>query len=224
MLERPGVQHESVVASVQQNEIEDIKRADRPNTGQQRPFAVTVKHLQCETAAINLAAFTHELGELVAEVLRAWERLIAQFWKPALHAQRHAGAVKQDCRFEALALKPQRLQHVDQANRALERDSMKSHQGFFARFCFDVLKHLFFLVDQKITLLMRRHGYRGHDPTPRCALSARAMADLHSSKACANCSDAHPFIQIQSSREILRSILAVEFGAANVMVARQQRI
>ena len=85
------------------------------------------------------------------------------FGKPALHAERHAGAVEQDGGLEAFAMKAQRLKHIDQADRAFERDGVKRHQSFFARLRFDVLKDFFFVVDQKVTLLMRRHGDGGHD-------------------------------------------------------------
>ena len=71
------MEHEGVVAPVQQNEIEHVERADRPDAGDQRRLAVAVKHLQREPAAIDLAAFAHELGQLVAEVLRAGKRLVA---------------------------------------------------------------------------------------------------------------------------------------------------
>src|SRR5215471_18907387 len=109
-LQSPGVQDERAVAPVQENEVEDVERTDRPDAGKQRRLAVAVEHLQRETAAEDLPAFAHELGQLVAEVLRAREWLVAQLRKAALHAQRHAGPVQQHRGLEAFALQAQRLQ------------------------------------------------------------------------------------------------------------------
>src|SRR5580658_10501603 len=102
--ERPGVQHERVVAPMQENEIKHVERADRPDTGKQRRLAMAVQHLQRETAAIDLATLAHELGQLVAEVLRARKRFIAELGKAALDAERHAGTVEQNCGLEPFAL------------------------------------------------------------------------------------------------------------------------
>src|SRR5271170_6844283 len=95
-LQRPGVEDERAVTPVQQDEIEHVERTDWPDARQQRSFAVTVKHLQREAAAIDLAAFGHELGQLVAEVLRTGKRFIAELRKAALDAERNAWSVKQD--------------------------------------------------------------------------------------------------------------------------------
>ncbi len=63
---------------------------------------------------------------------------------------------------EALALQAERLQHVDEADRAFESDGMERDQGLFARCGFDVLEDLFFVVDQEVTFLMSGRGHGRH--------------------------------------------------------------
>src|SRR5882672_11204816 len=93
---RPGVNHESVVLAVQKNEIEHIERIDRPDSRNKRRLAVTVKRLQRKAARIDLAAFPHELGQLIVEVLVARKGFVAEFRKAALDAERHAGSIEED--------------------------------------------------------------------------------------------------------------------------------
>src|SRR5262249_11960106 len=90
---RPGVDHKSVILPVQENEIEYIERIDRPDSRNKRGFAVTVKRLQRKAARIDLAAFAHELGQLIVEVLVAREGFVAEFWKAALDAERDSGSI-----------------------------------------------------------------------------------------------------------------------------------
>jgi len=45
-----------------------------------------------------------------------------------------------------------RLEHVDEADRSFECDGVERDQGLLARYGFDVLEHLLFVVDQEITL------------------------------------------------------------------------
>src|SRR5260370_3914427 len=159
---RPGVNHESVVLAVQKNEIEHIERIDRPDSRNKRWLAVTVKRLQRKAARIDLAAFTHELGQLIVEVLVARKGFVAQFRKAALDAERHAGSIEEDRGREALALEAQRLKHVHETNRALEGDGVKGNEGLLARLGFDVLEHLLFIVDQVVALLMSGCGDGRH--------------------------------------------------------------
>src|SRR5271168_5414593 len=56
--QRPGVQYERVVLTVQENEVEHIERVDRTNARGKRPLAVAVKRLQRKTTGINLATLT----------------------------------------------------------------------------------------------------------------------------------------------------------------------
>ena len=72
----------------------------------QRRLAVAVERLQGETAGIDLAAFAHELGELIVEVVMPGKRLVADFGKAALHAERHAGAIEKDRGLEPFAQEP----------------------------------------------------------------------------------------------------------------------
>src|SRR6516165_6699721 len=107
---RPGMEHEGVVLAVHEHQVEHIERVDRPDAGNQRRLAVTVQRLQRKAAGIDLAALGHELGQLVVEVLRARKCFVAELGKPALHAERHAGAIEENSGLEAFALQPQRLQ------------------------------------------------------------------------------------------------------------------
>src|SRR6516225_10198508 len=50
--DRPGVQLESVVAPVQQDQIQHVERVDRSDAGDQRWLAVAIERLQCEAAGI----------------------------------------------------------------------------------------------------------------------------------------------------------------------------
>src|SRR5260370_35025310 len=159
---RPGMNHKGVVPTVQENEIEHIDRIDRPYSGNKRRLAVTVKRLQRKAARIDLAAFAHELGQLIVEVLVTRKGFVAEFRKAALDAERHAGSIEEDRGRQALALEAQRLQHVHETNRALEGDGVKGNEGLLARLGFDVLEHLLFIVDQVVALLMSGCGDRRH--------------------------------------------------------------
>jgi hypothetical protein len=66
-------------------------------------FAMAIERLQRETAGIDLAAFFHELDNLVVEILVAGKCLGAECGEATLYAERDAGTVKKDGRLEALA-------------------------------------------------------------------------------------------------------------------------
>src|SRR5271154_5337884 len=100
LLERPSVQHEGVFVAMEQREIQHIERTDRDDAGDQRGLAMAVQRLQRETARVDLAAFGHELDQRVVEVLVTRKRLVAEFRKAALYAERHAWAVQQDRSFK----------------------------------------------------------------------------------------------------------------------------
>src|SRR5262249_30656474 len=63
-LQRPGVDDEGAVATMQQDQVENVERIDRPYARDQRALAVPVQRLQGETAGVGLAAFLHELHQL----------------------------------------------------------------------------------------------------------------------------------------------------------------
>ncbi len=125
---------------------------------------MAVERLQREAAGVDLAAFGHELGELVVEVLRAGKGLVAELRKTALNAQGHARAIEQNRRLEAFALEPQRLQDIDETDGAFEGDGVECDQRLLARLGFDVFEHLLFVIDQIVALLVGRHGHSGHGP------------------------------------------------------------
>src|SRR6202048_3126503 len=152
---RPGVNHKGVVLAVQENEIEYIERIDRPDSGNERRLAVTVERLQRKAACIDLAAFAHELGQLIVEVLVTRKGFVTKLWKAALNAERHAWPIEKDRGLEALGLQTQRLKHVHEADPAFEGDGVKGDEGFLTRLGLDVLEHLLFVVDQVVALLMR---------------------------------------------------------------------
>jgi len=103
-LHRPSIQNESVLAAMDQYDVQDIKWTDRADTFDQAGFAVPVQSLQREPAGINFAAFGHEFVDLVGVVLMARKSLVAQARKAALNAQRYARPIQQDRGFKALAL------------------------------------------------------------------------------------------------------------------------
>jgi hypothetical protein len=49
------MEHEGIVAPVDEDEVEHIERADRADAGEQRALAMAVQHLEGEAAAVNLA-------------------------------------------------------------------------------------------------------------------------------------------------------------------------
>src|SRR6185369_15835072 len=106
---------------MQQDDVEHVQWVDRANAFDQRTLAVPVQRLQREATSVDLSALAHELLDLSVEVLMPRKRLVAQLRKAALHAESDAGPIEQDRSFETFALQPNRLQHVHQANRALER-------------------------------------------------------------------------------------------------------
>src|SRR5450755_1920939 len=160
--ERPGVEHEGVLVAVKQCQIQYVERTDRNDAGNQGWLAVSVERLQRKTAGIDLAAFCHELDQRVVEILMTGKCLVPNFREATLHAERHARTVQENRSLEAFAHQPRGLQHIDETDRAFERDRMKCHQCLFARFGFDVLENLLFVIDQKVTLLARRHCYSWH--------------------------------------------------------------
>src|SRR5580698_1318569 len=198
---------------MQKNEVQHIERADRANTRQQRAFAVAVEHLQREPAAINLTALTHEFGELIAKVLRAGEWLVAQFRKTTLYAERDTRPIQQHRGLKSFSLQTQRLKNIDETDGAFEGDGVKRDERFFSGLRFNVLKDLFFVIDQIVTFLMRSCGDGGHGLTPcwRCLVPASEPRTAIS-KARAIYADAHPFIKSSQVRRFILSIFASEIG------------
>src|SRR3954470_12368477 len=117
---------------MQQHEVEHVERVDRAYAFDQRALAVTVQRLQREAAGVDLAAFGHELRDLVIEVLMPRERGIPERREAALHAQRDARPVEQHRGLESLALQTRRLQQVDEADRTFERDGVEGDERLLA--------------------------------------------------------------------------------------------
>src|SRR5450830_1083247 len=115
-LQRPGIEDERVVAAMQQCQVKHVEWIDRTNARNQRWFAMTVQRLQGKTAGIDLAAFFHELGDLLVEVLMTGKRFVAQGREVALDTQGNAGTVQQDRGVEALALQAGGLQQIDETD------------------------------------------------------------------------------------------------------------
>ena len=82
------------------------------------------------------------MTDLVVEILVTRKRLVAELREAALHAERDAGAVKQDRGLEALAHQARGLQQVDEADRAFEGDGVERDQRLFAGLGFHVLENL----------------------------------------------------------------------------------
>src|ERR1700709_2819886 len=74
----PGMDDQCVILTMQQLDIEHVERADRLDAFDQRRFTVPVQRLQCEAACIDLAAFFHELHQLLVEVEVAGEGFLAE--------------------------------------------------------------------------------------------------------------------------------------------------
>jgi hypothetical protein len=115
---------------MQEHEVENVERVDRPDALDQRRFAVPIERLQREAAGIGLAALGDELGDLIVEVLSAWKGFVADLRKAALDAKGDAWPIKQNGGLEAFAEKAGRLKQVDEADRALEGDRVERDEGF----------------------------------------------------------------------------------------------
>src|SRR5580658_957812 len=176
----PGVDDHGVVALVDQDEVEHVERADRPNSRDQRRLAMAVQRLKRETAGIDLAAFLEELADLLVHGLMPGERFVAERREAALQAERHAGAIEQHRGLESLAQQPRRLQQVHQSDRSFESDGVKGHERFLARLGLDVLEDLLLIVDEVIAFLVRLLLYRWHALHPLvCAVSHDVSARPH---------------------------------------------
>src|SRR5882757_11287092 len=120
--ERPGVEDERVVPAVQEDDVEDVERADRDHPGDQRAFAMPVQRLEGEAAGIDLAAVGHDLLDAVVEVEVPGEGLVAELGKAALDAEGHARAVEQNRGLEPLLDEAGGLEEIDETDRAFEGD------------------------------------------------------------------------------------------------------
>src|SRR5579862_7336142 len=92
--QRPGVEDESVVPAVKEDQIEHVERADRFDPFDERRLAVAVEGLQRKTAGVDFSTFAHELLHLAihGEVTR--ERFVTELRKAALNAERDAWTVE----------------------------------------------------------------------------------------------------------------------------------
>src|ERR1700722_5716197 len=162
--ERPGVQDEGVVALVEEHDVEHVEGVDRPDTRQERRLTVAVERLEREAARIDLSAFGHERPYLLIDHQMTGECLRSNLGKPPLDAEKHARPIEEDARIEALAHQARGLKHVDQADRPFEGHRVEGHERLFARLGFDVFEDLFLVVDEEISLFVRRcrdsrHGW-----------------------------------------------------------------
>src|ERR1700712_5648290 len=78
MSDGPRVDDQRAVFPMQQLDVEHVERTDRLDAFDQRRFALAVKRLQCEAACIDLAAFFHELLNLLVEVQVARKGFVAK--------------------------------------------------------------------------------------------------------------------------------------------------
>jgi len=76
---------------VHKDAIQDVKGVDGNYPRHECLFRLAVKRLGGESAAINLAAFLHELGKALIDEQMSRKRLIAERRKAALEAERDPG-------------------------------------------------------------------------------------------------------------------------------------
>src|SRR6185503_5818329 len=105
---------------MQQDHVQHVERIDRSNALDQRSLTVPVQRLQSETTSVDLATLAHEFDNLVVHGHVTRKCFAAELGKAALNAERHAGPVQEDGRFETFAQQARRLQQVDEPNRALK--------------------------------------------------------------------------------------------------------
>src|SRR5258706_14472734 len=97
------MQHERVFSTVNQDEIQHVERAYRPDARHERRLAVPVEGLQREAACEALAALGHERANALIDRQVAGKGLRSELWKAALHAEEDARSIKEDRGIEALA-------------------------------------------------------------------------------------------------------------------------
>src|SRR5277367_232488 len=96
MLQRPGVDDGRARLLVQEDAIEHVERIDRDDAGHERFFGLPVERLRGEAAAVDLAAFLHELREALVHEEVARKSFVAEGGEAALEAERDARPVEQD--------------------------------------------------------------------------------------------------------------------------------
>ena len=67
-----------------------------------------------------------------------------------LDAEKHAGAIEQDARVEALAHQARGLKHVDEADGPLEGHGVEGHERLLTGLGFDVFEDLLLVIDEEI--------------------------------------------------------------------------
>src|ERR1700722_14161725 len=67
--ERPGVEDEGVVTTMQEHNVEHVERVDWPDPLDQRRLTVAVQRRQRDAAGIDFATLGDELCNLIVEVL-----------------------------------------------------------------------------------------------------------------------------------------------------------
>src|SRR5580692_3977435 len=152
--QRPGVENEGVVSTVKEDDVEDVERAYRAYTGNQRGFAMAVERLEGETARVDLAPFGHERTHFLIDDQMTGKRFGAKLRKAPLDAEEHPWTIEEHARFESLSHEAYGLEHIDQADRAFESDCVKRDERFLARLGFDILEDLVFVVDEEVAILV----------------------------------------------------------------------
>src|SRR5258708_4657900 len=107
-------------------------------------------------------AIVHGRADLLVCRLVSRERFGAELGVAALDAQKNTRPVQEDARFESFSHEPRGLQHVDEANRALEGHGMEGDERLLSRCRFDVLENLLFVVDEVVALFVLRSVDRWH--------------------------------------------------------------
>ena len=105
-------------------------------------FRLAIKRLGRESAAVDFAAFLHELREALIDEKMSGKRLIAERRKTALEAERDSGTIKQDRRLVSFTQQARSDQSVDNPDRTFKGDGVKGDQSFFAGVGFDVWERL----------------------------------------------------------------------------------
>ena len=115
---------------------------------------MAIKRLKCKAARVDLTTLGHELFQVVGKVLMTRKGRIAQCRKSALDAKRDAGAVQQDGCLEPFPGQADGVEHIDEADGALEGNGVEGDKRLLARFRLHILKNLVFVIDEKIAVLV----------------------------------------------------------------------
>lgn len=154
--------HHRVSALMDKDAVQHIQGIDGRDARDEGLFRLAVERLGGEAAGIHLAALGHECGEAFVDQKVPREGFVAQGRESPLKAERDAWPIKQDGGLVTFAQKPCGVQRIDEADGAFESDAVKGHERFLARIGLDVIKDLFFIVDQDVAIFVGGNVYCGH--------------------------------------------------------------